>query len=111
MMRGCPFFSADSVPYTAGSAADSCSAGSDSADFASCSGCSYRKPPKFVRGEAADIVCPLFQDLSFGLNKKLANSPAKIATVIPPAADLRPPVNIPRKPSFVTASFTPLAKI
>ena len=46
----------------------------------------------------ADIGCPYFQDLSFPLKIRLANNPAKIAAVIPPAVDLRPPVNTPMNP-------------
>ena len=48
---------------------------------------------------AAPIDCPIFQDLSFALNKRLASSPATTAAVIPPAQAFSPPVNIPRKPS------------
>ena len=49
--------------------------------------------------ESATIVYPLYQDLSFGLNRKLASSPEKMAVVIPPAVAFSPPVNMPRKPS------------
>ena len=48
---------------------------------------------------AAPIDCPIFQDLSFALNKRLASRPATTAAVIPPAQAFRPPVKIPRKPS------------
>ena len=48
---------------------------------------------------AAPIDCPIFQDLSFALNKRLASRPATTAAVIPPAQAFSPPVKIPRKPS------------
>ena len=63
----------------------------------------------FLRCSAVP-VCPIFQDLSFGLKIRLAISPEMTATVIPPAVAFRPPVKIPRNPSSCTASFTPLAR-
>ena len=58
---------------------------------------------------AARVVYPVCQALSFALNKRLTISPAVIAAVIPPAVAFRPPVRMPRKPSCMTASFTPFA--
>ena len=69
-------------------------------DFSSCSA-----------EHAARIAYPEYQDLSFGLNTKLAKSPATMAAVIPPAVPLRPPVNIPRKPCSSTAERTLLARV
>ena len=113
--------------FSAGSGSDSCTADSDccsdsgfcsdsgccsgSADSDSCSDYSYINPPLFIRGDSAFIGCPLFQDLSLGLKIRLTTNPETIATVIPPAADFKPPVIIPRKPSSAIASFTPFAKI
>ena len=61
-------------------------------------------------GIAALLGYPAYQDLSLALNRKLAARPATMAAVIPPAAAFSPPVKMPRNPSFVTASFTPLAR-
>ena len=60
---------------------------------------------------SAELVCPAVQDLSFGLKRKLASSAKIIAAVIPPAVAFKPPVNAPSKPSWETASFTPLARL
>ena len=60
-------------------------------------------------GATASVVCPLFQDLSLGLKIRLPINPAMIAAQIPPAVAFNPPVSIPRKPSSVMASCTPLA--
>ncbi len=68
-------------------------------------------PPDIVMRHAATIACPIFQALSFGLNKKLASKPAVMAAVIPPAVAFKPPMKMPRKPSSCTASFTPLAML
>lgn len=62
-------------------------------------------------GIAASLVCPESQALSLALKTKLAKRPAKIAAAMPPAAAFSPPVKIPRKPSWVTASFTPLERV
>ena len=62
-------------------------------------------------GLAAILAYPVFQDLSLALNIRLTTSPAKMATAIPPAQAFKPPVKIPRKPSSVMASFTPLARL
>ena len=62
-------------------------------------------------GHSAYLVCPEFQALSFALKRKLASKPAKMAAVIPPAVAFSPPVNIPRKPSCMTADFTPLESV
>lgn len=64
-----------------------------------------------LRGHTAKLACPVFQLLSLALNRRLAMSPAMMAVVIPPAVAFRPPVKIPRKPSWVTASFTPRAML
>lgn len=55
-------------------------------------------PPIYIYGLAAKIECPDFQDLSFALKNKLANSPLKMAAAMPPAEAFRPPVKIPRNP-------------
>ena len=68
-------------------------------------------PPDIVMRHAATIACPIFQALSFGLNKKLASKPAVMAAVIPPAVAFKPPMKMPRNPSSCTASFTPLAML
>ena len=60
---------------------------------------------------SAYIACPIFQDLSFGLKIRLTRRPAKMAVAIPPAQAFSPPVKIPRNPSFVIASLTPLARL
>ena len=52
-----------------------------------------------LRGCAAVIACPVFQDLSFARKIMLANNPAMIAVVMPPAVAFRPPVSAPKKPS------------
>ena len=65
----------------------------------------------YICGMTASVVCPFFQDLSFGLKIKLMRSPAVMAAVMPPAAALNPPVKTPRKPSFAMASRTPLARV
>ena len=62
-------------------------------------------------GHSAYLVCPEFQDLSLALKRKLASKPAKMAAVIPPAVAFSPPVKIPRKPSCITADFTPLESV
>ena len=65
----------------------------------------------FLCGTAAIIDCPIYQDLSFALNRRLAKRPAVTAAVMPPAVAFRPPVNTPKKPSSATASRTPLARL
>ena len=62
-------------------------------------------------GHSAYLVYPEFQALSLALKRKLASKPAKMAAVIPPAAAFSPPVKIPRKPSCMTADFTPLERV
>ena len=62
-------------------------------------------------GHSAYLVCPEFQALSLALKRKLASKPAKMAAVMPPAAAFSPPVKIPRKPSCMTADFTPLERV
>ena len=44
-------------------------------------------------GAAAGIACPLFQDLSFGLQSSAARNPKKTAAAIPAAEALSPPVS------------------
>ncbi len=65
----------------------------------------------YICGNAASIGYPKYQDLSFGLNIRLVRSPATIAAVMPPAVAFNPPVSIPRKPCWSTASLTPLASV
>ena len=65
----------------------------------------------YICGNAASIGYPKYQDLSFGLNIRLVSSPATIAAVMPPAVAFNPPVSIPRKPCWSTASLTPLASV
>ena len=65
----------------------------------------------YICGMTAPVVCPFFQDLSFGLKIKLMRSPAVMAAVMPPAAAFNPPVKTPRKPSCAMASRTPLARV
>lgn len=62
-------------------------------------------------GHSAYLVYPNFQALSLALKRKLASKPAKMAAVIPPAVAFSPPVKIPRKPSCITADFTPLESV
>ena len=64
----------------------------------------------FFYGLAATVVCPNVQDLSLARKIRLTSRPAVIAAVIPPAVDFKPPVNMPIKPSWFTASLTPLAR-
>ena len=62
-------------------------------------------------GKPLGLDCPEIQDLSFGLNKRLASNPAAIAAVMPPAVAFSPPVKIPKKPSLSIASRTPFASV
>ena len=64
----------------------------------------------FFYGLAATVVCPNVQDLSLARKIRLTSRPAVIAAVIPPAVDFKPPVNMPIKPFWFTASLTPLAR-
>ena len=65
----------------------------------------------FLCGTAAIIDCPIYQDLSFALKRRLAKRPAVTAAAMPPAVAFRPPVNTPKKPSSATASWTPFARL
>lgn len=65
----------------------------------------------FLCGIAAIIDCPIYQDLSLALKRRLAKRPAVTAAVMPPAVAFRPPVNTPKKPSSATASRTPFARL
>ena len=62
-------------------------------------------------GHSAYLVYPEFQALSLALKRKLASKPAKMAAVMPPAVAFSPPVKMPRKPSCITADFTPLESV
>ena len=68
-------------------------------------------PPVFPAVVPLEIDCPKYQDLSLALKTRLVIRPAMIAAVMPPAVALRPPVSTPRKPSLLTASRTPLARL
>ena len=90
-----------------------CCSGSDSdsgccSDSDSYSGYSFSVPPNILLGFPT-VVCPEIYALSFGLNSRLISRPAVIAAAIPPAVAFRPPIKIPRKPSFSIASRTPFA--
>ena len=60
---------------------------------------------------SAALVFVKCQDLSLALNTNDTISPHTIAAVIPPVVAFKPPINIPRKPSCATASFTPFASV
>lgn len=62
-------------------------------------------------GLSAFVACPKIHDLSFGLKRMAARTPQTMAAVMPPAVAFRPPVKMPRNPSWVTASFTPFARL
>ena len=49
--------------------------------------------------------------ISLGLKIKLIRRPAAMAAVMPQAVAFSPPPKIPRKPSFATASLTPLERV
>ena len=57
----------------------------------------------------ADIVCPVYADLSFALKISATINPAIKAAVIPDADASSPPENIPINPFSSTASRTPFA--
>ena len=62
-------------------------------------------------GSAARLGYPKYQALSFALKMKPTSKPQNTAAVIPPAQAFSPPVRMPRKPLWSTASRTPLAKL
>jgi len=68
-------------------------------------------PPVFPAVLPLDIDCPKYQLLSFALKIKLARRPAVIAAAMPPAVAFSPPDSTPIKPSSLTASRTPFAKL
>ena len=71
----------------------------------------HRSSSKIVMAHGLGILCAVFQALSLGLKIRLTTSPAMMAAVMPQAVAFSPPPKIPRKPSSVTAFFTPLAKV
>lgn len=68
-------------------------------------------PPVFRAVLPLGIDCPKSQDLSFALKIRLTISPAVIAAAMPPAVAFSPPASTPIKPSSLTASRTPLARL
>ena len=68
-------------------------------------------PPVFAADLPLGIDYPKIQDLSFALKIRLTKRPAVIAAAMPPAVALSPPDSTPRKPSSLTASRTPFARL
>ncbi len=84
-------------------------------------------PPLLIRGYSVDAFIiarprPLSRDkgaeavkifgrypLGLGLKMRATTTPRKMAAVIPPAAEVTPPVRAPNRPFSATASLTPLA--
>ena len=55
----------------------------------------------------AFIIIYKNQGFAFGVNITAITYPKNIAAAIPPAVAIVPPVNIPKKPSFLIPSITP----
>ena len=57
----------------------------------------------------AFIIIYKNQGFAFGVNITAITYPKNIAAAIPPAVAIVPPVNIPKKPSFLIPSITPVS--